>query len=202
MTNRVRNSMVWALTALAVTGIVAAPVQAQFGSLIPRDVKNVTEDAVDVDACGNEKKSSAGNRILGGILGRTARSAASKSGAGQFVPLPDFNDQISKEIACKLDPEEQKQAAEATLAATRSVPLEGEEEGEDTRPQIGSSSAWKSETREGVSGTSTVTARETPEDSELDCIVVTDVIIVNGEETKANKRMCRPPGTRRYSIVA
>ena len=202
MTNRVRNSMVWALTALAVTGIVAAPVQAQFGSLIPRDVKNVTEDAVDVDACGNEKKSSAGNRILGGILGRTARSAASKSGAGQFVPLPDFNDQISKEIACKLDPEEQKQAAEATLAATRSIASEDEVEGEDTRPQIGSSSAWKSETREGVSGTSTVTARETPEDSELDCIVVSDVIIVNGEETKANKRMCRPPGTRRYSIVA
>jgi len=39
-------------------------------------------------------------------------------------------------------------------------------------------------------------------EGELDCITVTDVVIVRGEETKADKRMCRPPGSRRYSIVA
>jgi hypothetical protein len=68
-------------------------------------------------------------------------------------------------------------------------------------PQVGSTASWQSETRDDVSGTSTVTAREETE-GELDCITVTDVIIVRGEETKADKRMCRPPGSRRYSIVA
>lgn len=202
MTQGIRDCAARTAAALALAGLAAAPVQAQFGGLIPREVRNVTDDAAKTDACGNQKKSSAGGRILGGILGRTARNAVGTTGIGQFVPLPDFEDQISKEIACKLDPEEQKQAAEATLAATRSLAIEGEVAGEDTRPQVGSSSSWKSETRDGVSGTSTVTSRETPEDSELDCITVTDVVIVGGEETKANKRMCRPPGSRRYSIVA
>lgn len=202
MTQMFRSSAARAGAMLALAGMVTGPAQAQFGGLIPREVQSVTNDAADTDACGTEKKSSAGGRVLGGILGRTARNAVGSTGIGSFVPLPDFEDQISKEIACKLDPEEQKQAAEATLAATRSIAAEGEATGEDTRPQVGSSSSWKSGTRDGVSGTSTVTSRETPEDSELDCITVTDVVIVSGEETKANKRMCRPPGSRRYSIVA
>ncbi|MCR2833379.1 hypothetical protein [Parerythrobacter lacustris] len=202
MTQMFRSSAARATAMVALAGLVAGPAHAQFGGLIPREVQSVTNDAADTDACGNEKKSSAGGRVLGGILGRTARNAVGSTGIGSFVPLPDFEDQISKEIACKLDPEEQKQAAEATLAATRSVAIEGEDTGEDTRPQVGSSSSWKSNTREGVSGTSTVTARETPEDSDLDCIVVTDVVVVKGEDTKIDKRMCRPPGSRRYSIVA
>jgi hypothetical protein len=98
-----------------------------------------------------------------------------------------------------LDPEEQAQAADATLRATRSDQYAGE--GEEGAPQVGSTASWQSETREDVSGTSTVTGREQTE-GELDCITVTDVIIVRGEETRADKRMCRPPGSRRYSIVA
>ena len=34
------------------------------------------------------------------------------------------------------------------------------------------------------------------------CVTVSDVIIVNGEETTANKRMCRAPGAARYSLMA
>lgn len=199
---RVRRSFRTGIGAVALTGLLVAPAQAQFGGLIPRDVRNVVDDAADTDECGNKKKSSAGSRVLGGIFGRTTRKVASDTGISSYVPAGEFSDQISSEIACKLDPEEQKLAAEATLRATRSVPLDGEEDLEDTRPQVGSTAVWKSETREGVRGTSTVTSRETPEDSELDCITVTDVVIVEGEETKANKRMCRAPGSRRYSIIA
>lgn len=71
--------------------------------------------------------------------------------------------------------------------------------------KVGSSAAWTSATRENVSGTSTVTSRsETAASSGGDkkqCITVTDVIIVNGEETTANKRMCRSPGAARYTLV-
>ena len=36
----------------------------------------------------------------------------------------------------------------------------------------------------------------------LQCITVTDVIIVKGEETRADKRMCRRPPAARYTIAA
>ena len=34
------------------------------------------------------------------------------------------------------------------------------------------------------------------------CITVNDIVIVNGEETTANKRMCRAPGAARYTLMA
>ena len=115
------------------------------------------------------------------------------------MPLTEFSDTITTEIACKLEPEEQEQAANATLEATRG----GGEDGIEG-PPVGQSSSWTSEKRDGVSGTSTVTAREEPVDGEdqRDCITVTDVVIIEGEETKAEKRMCRVAGAARYSIVA
>ena len=58
-----RNAPAWlALVALA------TPAAAQFGGLIPRDAQNVLNDAQATDACGNKKKSSAGSRVLGGVL--------------------------------------------------------------------------------------------------------------------------------------
>lgn len=189
-------------TSMMVTAYPLVPARAQFGGLIPHDVQNVVNDAQASDeGCAEGKKKSAGSRVLGGILGRTARSAAYKSGVSRWVPVSTYSDQLSESIACRLDPEEQAQAADATLRATRSDQYAGEGEDEAVIPAVGSSASWKSETREDVSGTSTVTAREDA-GGDLDCITVTDVIIVRGEETKADKRMCRPPGSRRYSIVA
>ncbi|WP_427969554.1 hypothetical protein [Altererythrobacter sp.] len=189
-------------TSMMVTAYPLVPAHAQLGGLIPRDVQNVVNDAQASDeGCDEGKKKSAGSRVLGGIFGRTARSAAYKSGVSRWVPVSTYSDQLSESIACRLDPEEQAQAADATLRATRSDQYAGEGEDEAVIPAVGSSASWKSETREDVSGTSTVTGREKTR-GELDCITVTDVIIVRGEETKADKRMCRPPGSRRYSIVA
>jgi hypothetical protein len=46
-----------------------------------------------------------------------------------------------------------------------------------------------------------VTSREAASGS-ADCITVTDVVIIEGEEARAEKRMCKAPGSARYSIVA
>ena len=185
---------------ILLSAVLGTAAQAQFGRIIPRDVQNVMNDAQATDeGCGEGEKKTAGSRVLGGIFGRSARKAANQSGVSRWVPVSTYSDQISESIACQLDPEEQAQAADATLRATRSDQYAGDEE--SGMPQVGSTASWQSETREDVSGTSTVTGREQTE-GELDCITVTDVIIVRGEETKADKRMCRPPGSRRYSIVA
>lgn len=181
--------------AIASLTAMAVPASAQFsglGSMISR----ARNSANASDGCGEGRgRSNAGGRVLGGILGGMAGDAASRAGITQFVPVGEFTDQLSSSIACRLDPEEQRQAAEATLEATR-----GSEEDENAR--VGASTAWVSETREGVSGTSTVASRENVPVAGADCIMVTDVIIVSGEDTRADKRMCRASGSARYSIVA
>ena len=73
---------------------------------------------------------------------------------------------------------------------------------EDGEVEVGAMAAWTSETREDVSGTSTVIARNDEDDGGLQCITVSDVIIVSGEETRADKRMCRRPPAVRYAIAA
>ena len=190
-----------ACLALAALALPAVPALAQFGGLIPRDAQNVLNDAQATDACGNKKKSSVGSRVLGGVLGRTARNAAGQAGISSWVPISEVTDQLTTSIACRLDPEEQKQAAEATLRATRSTEEEADSGKPAPPPPVGSSASWTSQTRDDVSGTSTVTGRDPAVASGLDCITVTDVVIVRGEETTAEKRMCRPPGSRRYSLV-
>ena len=85
-----RNAPVW----LAVIAM-ATPAAAQFGGLIPRDAQNVLNDAQATDACGNKKKSSAGSRILGGVLGRSARNAAGQAGISSWVPISEVTDQLT-----------------------------------------------------------------------------------------------------------
>lgn len=180
--------------ALVLGTMAPQPAQAQFR--LPDLTRNAVNDAQGSDSgCEEGKSKSMAGRVLGGLLGRSARNVAGSTGITRWIPVEGFSDQLSEAIACRLDPEEQAQAAEATLQATRSDEASGE------LPSIGSTAAWSSNTREGVSGRSTVVARQALAD-DTDCITVTDVVIVKGEETKADKRMCRPPGQRRYSIVA
>lgn len=186
--------------ALALASLAASPATAQFGGL---NLKKITRSASDTDSdgCPKGKKKDVGRSILGGIAGQIVGNQVSKSGVGSWVALPDFEDQLTKSIACKLDPDEQKQAAEATLRATRS---DGESETPGDAPEVGSSAAWTSNTRDGVSGRSTVTGRQSADrgKGKGDCITVTDIIIVDGEETRAEKQMCRAPGQKRYVLVA
>jgi surface antigen len=178
---------------------LAAPAQAQFGGILGGAVRGGANAAADTDTdangCPKGKKRSRGSRLAGGILGGIASSAAGQvGGVLNYVPVAEFSDQISASIACKLDPAEQAQAAEATLEATRSAT--------DGDAQVGSTVAWTSNTRENVSGTSTVVARSDQDNNGMQCIMVTDVVIVNGEEARADKRMCRRPPAARYAIAA
>lgn len=179
-----------ALIALVATIVAPLPAAAQFGGLFNSGKRG----AEKADACGKGKKGDKGRGILGGMIGGAVDDLVRSAHLPSFVPVPEFSDQLTESIACKLDPEEQKQAAEATVEATRS-------DDSGTPPDVGASAEWTSASRENVSGTSTVTGREDAGGGR-DCITVTDVVIVEGEETRAEKRMCRAPGSARYSIVA
>ena len=50
-----------------------------------------------------------------------------------------------------------------------------------------------------MSGTSVVTAVDTSGGD--DCMNVSDIVIVDGQETEVSKRMCRRPPTNRYQRV-
>lgn len=177
------------LGAVALTAS-ALPAQAQLSSILNSGKRGADK----ADSCGKGKKGDTGRGVMGGLLGGAVDELARSAGVPSFLPVPAFTDVLVQSIACKLDPEEQKQAADATLAVTRT-------DGEGATPEVGASATWTSNTRDNVSGTSTVTSREASS-GDRDCITVTDVVIVDGEEARADKRMCRAPGSARYSIVA
>lgn len=159
---------------------------AQFGGLFGRRSSSNQEEQAQNNC--DTAQGSVGRSMLGSVLGSLAGSASSRlGGVGTFIPSAQFADVLATEIACKLNEDEQEQAAEATLEATR-----GEE--------VGSTASWTSTTRQNVSGTSTVTARNALADGST-CMTVTDVVIIDGEETTVPKRMCRGPGQSRYTLV-
>lgn len=168
----------------------SVPAQAQLGKLLNRGKRGADQ----ADACAEGKTGDTARGVLGGILGGAVDDLARNVRLPSFVPVPKFSDQLTESIACRLNPDEQKQAVEATLEATRADPQGGV-------PQVGSTASWNSSTREDVRGTSTVTQRDTSS-GDLDCITVTDIVIIEGEEARADKRMCRAPGSARYSIIA
>jgi surface antigen len=90
---------------------------------------------------------------------------------------------LSEAIAHRLNCHEQQQAA---LATDRAI-----------SGGLGHTATWTSNTRAHVSGSSVVTAQ----DSGGACVTVTDVVIIDGQETRAPKRMCRRPPTNRYVRV-
>ncbi|MHA7818659.1 MAG: hypothetical protein ACX930_03315 [Erythrobacter sp.] len=171
------------------------PANAQFGGLI-RDATRGSQQSTDSENEDCRAASNTGRNVASSILGGMARRAT--RGLASFVPVEAFADVIVTEIACQLDEKEQEQAANATVEITE---VTVDEDGKERKPEVGRSAQWTSETRENVSGTSTITAIEDSDGGE-DCMTVTDVIIVEGEETRAEKRMCRLAGAARYTIVA
>lgn len=101
--------------------------------------------------------------------------------------LVDNANNLSQAVSCRLYPEEQEQAAEATQAAT-----EGGE--------IGKTVEWQSTVRENVSGSSTISSKNALPDG-TPCMVLADIVIVDGEELKVSKTMCKLPGAARYTIM-
>lgn len=186
----VKNLLHSALTAgiiLSVASAMAspAPATAQFGGLLK---KKSSSEPAESTRCNESAGASAGRSIVGGMLRNFAgRATRGMGGIAQFIPSDAVAGILTDAIACKLDPKEQQQAADATLEVTRSE-------------ETGATAEWTSETRENVSGRSTLTDRTALADGRS-CMDITDVIIVDGEETSISKRMCRNPGETRYSIL-
>jgi hypothetical protein len=175
---------------LAACLLAISPAQAQFGSLL----RKVTTPAPAPSEEGNggcpkgKKGSSIGRNILGNVISDAVGDAASKAGVYSYVPIAEVSGTLTDAIACRLDPAEQVQAAAATEEVTR-----GEE--------VGATANWTSETRPNVSGSSTV-ASINDERGGRKCMNVNDFIIVEGEETRVTKRMCKGPGESRYVLAA
>jgi surface antigen len=121
-----------------------------------------------------------GGALLGGFGGRAASIV---------VPMGSV---LGSELMNLLDCQEQEKAAQATEEAVAQAERGG-------GSAVGTTVEWESESRPGVTGSSTVTAvNRTGGD---DCMTVTDVVIIDGQETTAPKTMCRRPPTNRYVRV-
>ena len=177
------NATKYISSAIAIAMLAAQPAPAQFLGI----GKKKTESS-STEQCQQSEARKQRNSIFGSIAGSIAGSALGSAGAsGMVVGLASpIGSLVTSEILAKLDCKEQVQAAKATDSAVRGG--------------VGSSSAWTSETRKNVSGSSTVTGEDKLADGSS-CVTVTDVVIVDGEETTALKRMCRRPGESGYTLA-
>ena len=137
--------------------------------------------------CQPKKKKSGG--MFGSIAGGLANSALGHMGVpsgigGVAIPVGSL---LTDAIIAKLNCKEQVQAATATDNAVRGG--------------VGTTSTWESESRPNVKGSSTARAQNTAADGSS-CMLITDVVIVDGEETTVDKRMCRKPGGGNYVVAA
>jgi hypothetical protein len=139
--------------------------------------------------CADTPQKKAKRSIFGGILGSIAGGVAGSVGgtAGTIavaaLPAASYlGDELLKMLDCK----DQQQAAKATDDAIRGG--------------VGTESTWQSETRPNVHGSSKVTGQEQLADGGQ-CMTVTDVVIVDGEETTVPKKMCRAAGQSGYVKV-
>ncbi|MGH6780493.1 MAG: hypothetical protein ACREB5_00100 [Sphingomonadaceae bacterium] len=136
--------------------------------------------------CKLSQKKKQGSAIFGNILGGLASRTFGNSPISGYIPFNTVSTTLTDAIACKLDKDEQQKAANATdTAVARGV---------------GASESWESTTRDGVSGSSTVTEKTQLADGSS-CMNVTDVVIVNGEETTVPKKMCRKRGATGYAVA-
>jgi hypothetical protein len=138
--------------------------------------------------CADSAAKQAKRSLFGGMLNTFGGNLLGRAGvAGNVVSLAlPVGSYLTDELLKKLDCKEQVQAAKATDQAVRGG--------------VGSEVAWKSETRANVTGKSTVTGEEKLADGGQ-CLTVTDVVIVDGEETTVPKRMCKAKGANGYARV-
>jgi surface antigen len=170
-----------------VPAYVAKPVETKMVAEKAKDKKDGKKVASKDNGDKKCKRSRKRGGALGGLLGSVAGSAAGLKGLGSAV-AGLFGAVLVSEIACQLDEKEQKVAAAATVEVTE-------------KEEVGATANWSSPTREGVGGSSTITALNT-EPNGSKCLSITDIAIVEGEETRVSKRMCRKKAGEPYSIMA
>ena len=139
--------------------------------------------------CEDNAQKKARRSMFGGLLGSVGGSLLGSMGgtagtvASLAMPAASY---LGEELLRMLDCKEQVQAARATDDAIRGG--------------VGTEVAWKSESRPNVSGRSKVTGAEQLADGGQ-CMTVTDVVIVDGEETTVPKRMCKARGAKGFARV-
>lgn len=170
------------LRALALTGLLAiAPIAVLSGGPAVAQQHNPQQ-------CQDTPQKQAKRSMFGSMLGSIGGSILGHAGVGGEVyslamPAASYlGDELLKILDCK----EQQQAAKATDQAIRGG--------------VGTEVNWKSESRSNVSGSSKVTGQQQLADGSQ-CLTVTDVVIVDGEETTVPKKMCRSPGASAYVKV-
>jgi surface antigen len=170
------------LRALVASGLLAVSTAALLAST------PVKAQGTPPEQCNQTPAAKAKRSMFGSILGGIANSALGRLGApssigGVALPVGTLlSDAIVKLLDCK----EQQQAAKATDTALRGG--------------VGTEVKWNSESRANVSGRSTVTAEQKLADGGQ-CMTVTDVVIVDGEETVVPKKMCRAKGASGFARV-
>ena len=142
----------------------------------------VQDAAQEQGKCADTPEKKAKRSMFGSVLGGLAGGVLGRAGgvASSFVPVSSI---VADELLKLLDCKEQKQAADATNEAIRGG--------------VGTEVKWKSESRQNVSGSSKVTGQQQLADGGS-CVTVTDVVIIDGEETTVPKRMCRGKGDSGY----
>lgn len=167
--------------------VATAPAAAQFPFGIGTRAKK--SETAEKGGCNLSDEKKRNSRMAGNLLGGIAnRALGGRAGAVTgFVPVNIFTNALTDAIACQLDKDEQKQA----VAATEQAIAGG----------VGTKTTWTSATRQGVTGSSVVTAANTRADG-ASCMTVNDVVIVEGEETTVSKQMCRAPGGSGYVLSA
>lgn len=150
------------------------------------------QSTVGSRTCERTPARSARRSILGGItsglVNRAIGSNRVTGTIGNWIPAQSM---LTDALLNLLDCDEQQKAA----LATENVTAQAESAG------AGATVAWRSESRPGVSGRSTVSAVDAPGSGGRRCMNVTDVVIIDGEETTMPKRMCRQPPSTRYARV-
>ena len=170
------------LRALVLTGLLAvAPVATLSADPAPAQTQSPQK-------CQDTPQKQARRSILGGMLGSIGGTLLGHSGVSAEVynlamPAASYlGDELLKLLDCK----EQQQAAKATDEAIRGG--------------VGTEVSWKSESRQNVTGSSKVTGQQELADGST-CMTVSDVVIVDGEETTVPKKMCRAKGASAYVKV-
>ena len=133
--------------------------------------------------CEDTPQKKAKRSLFGGVLSGIAGGIIGGSDLGGMASLIPVGSIVADELLKLLDCKEQRQAANATNEAIRGG--------------VGTEVRWQSETRQNVSGVSKVTGQEQLADG-TSCMTVTDVVIIDGEETTVPKRMCRGRGDSGY----
>jgi len=171
------------LRALVIAGLLVGAPAATFSSA-PAGAQNPAPQ----QQCADTAQKKAKRSMFGGLISGLGGGLLGRAGvAGNVISLAmPVGSYLTDELLKMLDCKEQQQAAKATDDAIRGG--------------VGTEVAWKSDTRPNVSGKSKVTGSQQLADG-TQCMTVTDVVIVDGEETTVPKKMCRAKGASGYARV-